>query len=110
MPPLIVIGIVGAGGNTQTNLDRDGWRDGSWDSRNDQPAGVSPSPCRNIRAAGLLADDTGLVDVDVDVDMARTLEMRRKEDDRIRSFDFDFARRWNTDVTRLYIVPVFYAL
>jgi len=69
-PPLIDIGIVGAGGNTQVSLDRDGCRDGSWDSRDDQPAGVSPSPCRNMRAAGFdcwdcdpVADGSELVDM-----------------------------------------------
>lgn len=51
-------------------MDRDGCRDGSWDSRDDQPAGVSPSPCRNMRAAGFdcwdcdpFADGSELVDM-----------------------------------------------
>ena len=87
-------------------MDRDGWRDGSWDSRDDQPSGVSPSPCRNMRAAGfdcwdcgpLVVDDTGLVD------MARMVDIRRKEDDRIMSF----GRRWSGDnAIRLCIVCFF---
>jgi hypothetical protein len=46
VPPLMVIGIVGAGGKTYSILevDRDGWMDGSWDEREDHPAGVSPRP------------------------------------------------------------------
>lgn len=80
---------MGAGGNTQVSLDRDGRCDGSWDLRDDQPAGVSPSPCRKIKAAGLAWLDFGTEDP-ILVDMARMEERRRKEDDRIISF----GRRW----------------
>jgi len=63
------MGIVSAGGKTYSILevDRDGCMDGSWEESDVQPAGVSPSPWRKMRAALLLLL---LLGEDVVVDIA----------------------------------------
>ena len=65
----MVMPIVGAGGNTQRTLPRRGCKVGSVSARLDQPAGVSPRPCRKMSAAG--PEDDALVEtVRVDNDEA----------------------------------------
>jgi len=65
------MGILAAGGKTYSMLEveRDGCMDGSWEEREVQPAGVSPSPWRKMRAALLL-----LLGEDVVVDIAVVLD------------------------------------
>jgi hypothetical protein len=53
---LIDIGIVGAAGNEYVRLDKFGRMEGSADFKDDHPLGVSPKPCKNIKAAASFLD------------------------------------------------------
>ena len=65
MPPLMVMGMVGAAGKTHDKDARRGCNRGKASSRlDDQPEGVSPKPCRKMRAAGLAAVPSLLVEED----------------------------------------------
>lgn len=50
----MVIAVVGAGGKTYFTLASLGFISGNMSSRDDQPAGVSPRPCKKMSAAGPL--------------------------------------------------------
>jgi hypothetical protein len=68
------MGMTGAGGNTKVRWRREGRIAGREYRSDDHPAGVSPKPWRNIKAAAfslLHADD---VDMAADTDAVRRLK------------------------------------
>lgn len=67
----MVMDVMGAGGKTYSTFWSDGRREGRTCCSDDHPAGVSPSPCKKIRAADGHVDDAEEEVVDIARDAIR---------------------------------------
>jgi hypothetical protein len=81
VPPLIVMGIVGAGGKTYLICDNREEYCGKERSKSDQPAGVSPSPCKKINAPRYFEAPREAAADAADVDIANAVVVVVDDDD-----------------------------